>query len=433
VADTEKQVADDKAVLAAHNRKFFIADGAFFSLGSSFIDGNTVLPTYVSTLTSSPLLIGLVSTIRSFGYLVPQLFVAGYIQRLSKKKPFMMATGHVMRAAAAGMALSSLLAGTSKGLSLGIFYVCLILTAFFDGFGGLPWMDLVARTIPAETRAGLFGTMQALGGISAFAAGFLTRYLLAMEARYPVNYAMVMALGALGLYGSLGSMHFLKEPPSREPEKVVPMAEYLRRLPEAWSMNPLFRRLIVVRVLLGGLYFALPFFAIHAQKDLGFPAATVGLFVSAQMVGNVVGGPLWGYLGDKRGAFWVIRLVAVMVLGTGSLALVARAAYFAGLAAVAYAAYFLLYFCLGGAFGGIWICFTNYTLDIADEGIRATLIGLLNTIAAPLTLFTMAGGWLLARTGYAALFTLEASIAFLGCIMAWKMPDSREYRRAESI
>ncbi len=433
MAVTEIQTPnDEKAAVAAHNRRFFIADGTFFSLGSSFIDGNSVLPTYVSTLTASPLLIGLVSTLRGFGYLVPQIFVAGYIQRLPRKKPFMIATGHVMRAAAAGMALSALLARTNKVLALGIFYLCLVLTAFADGFSGLPWMDLVARTIPAETRAGLFGTMQALGGISAFAAGFLTRYLLAMETRYPLNYAMVMGLGALGLYGSLGAMHFLKEPPAREPDRIVPMGEYLRRLPEAWSKNPLFRRLILVRVLLGCLYLALPFFAIHAQKDLGFPAATVGLFVSAQMVGNVVGGPLWGYLGDKRGAVWVIRLVAVMVLGTGSLALIARAAFFGGLTALAYAAYFLLYFCLGGAFGGIWIGFTNYTLDVAKENVRATLIGLLNTIAAPLTLLTMAGGWLLARAGYPALFALEASIAFIGCIVAWKMPDSRKCMSTES-
>lgn len=248
MAVTEIQTPnDEKAAVAAHNRRFFIADGTFFSLGSSFIDGNSVLPTYVSTLTASPLLIGLVSTLRGFGYLVPQIFVAGYIQRLPRKKPFMIATGHVMRAAAAGMALSALLARTNKVLALGIFYLCLVLTAFADGFSGLPWMDLVARTIPAETRAGLFGTMQALGGISAFAAGFLTRYLLAMETRYPLNYAMVMGLGALGLYGSLGAMHFLKEPPAREPDRIVPMGEYLRRLPEAWSKNPLFRRLILVR------------------------------------------------------------------------------------------------------------------------------------------------------------------------------------------
>lgn len=422
---------DEKAAVAAHNRKCFMVDGAFFNLGSSFIEGNTVLPTYVSTLTSSPLLIGLVSSVRVFGYLGPQILVAGYIQRLSRKKPFMMATGHTMRTAAAGMALSALLAGSDKSLALVIFYVYLVLMAFADGFSGLPWMDLFARTIPADTRSGLLGNMQALGGISAFAAGFLTRYLLSMETRYPLNYAIVMGLGALGLYGSLAAMHFLKEPPAREPDRIVPMAEYLRRLPEAWGVNPLFRKLMLVRVLLGGLYLALPFFAIHAQQDFGFPAATVGLFVSAQMVGNIVGGPLWGFLGDKKGAVWVVRLVAVMVFGTGCLALTARAAFFHGLTATAYVIYFLIYLSLGGVYGGIWIGFTNYTLDIAEESVRATLLGLLNTIAAPLTLLTMAGGWILARTGYAALFTLEASVGLVGCIAAWRMPDSREYRCAE--
>ncbi|HHY76144.1 MAG TPA: MFS transporter [Firmicutes bacterium] len=426
---TEKKTQNgEKASIAAHNRKFFIADGMFFNLGSSFIDAHTVLPTYVSTLTSSPLLIGLASTIRGFGYLAPQIFVAGYIQRMPKKKPFMMATGHVMRLAAVGMALSALFANVDKRLALVIFYACLVLVALGDAFSGLPWMDLVARTIPAETRSSLFGTMQALGGISSFAAGFLTRYLLAMESSYPLNYALVMGLGSLGLYCSLGAMHFLKEPQAQEPARAVPMGEYLRRLPEAWRANPLFRRLMFVRVLLGSLYLALPFFAIHAQRDLGFPAATVGLFVSAQMVGNVIGGPVWGFVGDRKGAVWVIRAVASLVFGTGALALAARLAFFAGLKAIAYASYFLLYFILGGGFGGVWIGFTSYTMDIARPSTSATLVGLLNTIAGPLTLLTVVGGWLASRLGYAAVFAVEAAIALAGCLAAWRIPDSRDHR-----
>lgn len=418
----------DTAKIAAHNRKAFIGDGLFFNLGSSFIEGNTVLPTFVSTLTSNPLLIGLVSTIRSFGYFVPQLFVAGYVDRLPRKKPFMMAAGHVMRASALGMAASALLASGSKELALTLFYVCVICLSFADGFGGIPWMDLVARTIPAEGRAGLFGTMQACGGAAAFAAGFLTRYLLDMNSRYPYNYAVVLGLGALGLYCSLASMYFIKEPPGRVPENVISMREYLRRLPAAWNGNALFRRLIYTRLLLGGLYLALPFFAIHAQNSLSFPASIVGLFVSAQMVGTVVGGRLWGYLGDRKGAHWVIRLVSVMIFGAGALALAARAAYFAGAPALAYALYFLIYFCLGGSFGGLWIGFTNYIMDICGDSSRATLIGLFNTIAAPLTLLTMVGGWVLSRTSYSFIFALEAGITALGCIAAWRMPDSREFR-----
>ncbi len=418
----------DKATLAAHNTAAFIGDGTFFSLGSAFVEANTVLPAFVSTLTSSPLLIGLVSTIRSFGYLVPQIFVAGYIERLAWKKPFMMRSGYVQRAGVLGMALSALLAARSPTLALAVFYGCLVVLAFGDGISSLPWMDLVAKTIPADKRSGLFGKMQGVGGIAAFLGGFLIQRLLGASVRYPYSYALVMFLGFFSFCGSLACMHLIRDPGGRVPDEVPTMREYLRRLPSAWRQNSAFQRVISTRLLMGALYLALPFFAIHALSDLRFAPGIVGLFVSAQMVGNVGGGPLWGYLGDHHGARWVVRLVTVFTLMTGILALAARMAYFAGLVPVAYALYFVLYFCLGASFGGTWIGYTSYIMDIAPEDSRATLIGLFNTISAPLTLLTLIGGWFLGLTSYPWLFALEAAIVFASVASAWRLPDSRDHR-----
>lgn len=420
--------AEEEAETAAHNTKVFIGDGIFFTLGSAFIEANTVLPTFVSTLTSSPLLIGLVSSIRSFGYLVPQIFVAGYIERLPHKKPFMMKAGYVMRGAALGMTLSALLAVRNPGLALGVFYAGLIVLAFGDGFGGLPWMDIVAKTIPANRRSGLFGKMQAFGGVAAFFGGFVIQWLLGTSVPYPYNYALTIFLGFIFLAGSLVCMAMIRDPGGAVPEQAATMQQYLRRLPSAWRSNPLFQQVMRTRLLMGALYFALPFFAIHALKDLHFAPSMVGLFVSAQMVGSVGGGPLWGYLGDHHGPRWVVRLVTLFTLLTGLLALLARLAFFSGTPSIAYALYFALYFCLGASFGGTWIGYTNYILDIATAESRATLVGLFNTISAPLTLLTMAGGWFLQITNYTWLFSLEAAVVFAAVFAAWKLPDSREYR-----
>lgn len=417
-----------KAEIAAHNTLAFIGDGTNFSLGSAFVDATTVLPAFVSTLTQSPLLIGLVSTIRSFGYFVPQIFVAGYIEKLPMKKPFMMRAGLVMRLGVLGLALCALLAKSNPVLALTLFYAFLVVVALSDGFGGLPWMDLVAKTIPAERRAGLFGKMQGFGGFAAFAGGFLIQWLLGPDMRYPTNYFVVMLLGCVFLSFSLVSMSFVHDPGGKVPENVTGMAEYLRRLPDAWRENRLFQRVIFVRVLMGALYLALPFFVTHAQLDLGFAPSTVGIFVSAQMVGTVLAGPLWGYLGDNKGALWVVRLVTISTLGTGTFALLARGAYFAGLAPLAFALYCLLYFCLGATNSGTWIGYTNYIMDIAPEERRSTLVGMFNTIAAPLTFLSLVGGWFLEMTNYFWLFGLEAAIVLVSVLAAWRLPDSREHR-----
>jgi hypothetical protein len=340
----------------------------------------------------------------------------------------MMRAGYVMRAGVLGMALAALLGARNPVLALTVFYACLVVLAFGDGFSSLPWMDLVAKTIPADRRSGLFGRMQIAGGTAAFLGGFLIQRLLGAGVRYPYNYALVMFLGFFFLCGSLACMHLVRDPGDRVPDEIPTMREYLRRLPSAWRQNALFQRLISTRLLMGALYLALPFFAIHALSDLHFAPGIVGLFVSAQMVGSVGGGPLWGYLGDHHGARWVVRLVTLFTLMTGLLALAARLAFFTGLLPAAYALYFILYFCLGASFGGTWIGYTSYLMDIAPEDGRATLIGLFNTISAPLTLLTLAGGWFLGMTSYPWLFALETAIVLASVAAAWRLPDSREHR-----
>lgn len=414
--------------LEARNKAAFIADGANFSIGGAFLEANTVLPTFVSTLTDSPFLIGLVSTVRSFGYLVPQIFVAGFIERLPVKKPFMMKAGWVMRMAAILMASSALIAAKNQILALTVFYIGLSALALGDGFSGLPWMDIVARTVQPQTRGGLFGTMQALGGIGAFLSGFVVRSLLQNCERYPSNYFTVMALGALFLMVSLVAMHFIIDPGGNKQSHHTSMSEYLRRLPESVKQNPTFSRVLTVRILVGGLYLALPFFAIHAQSDLGFPKSIVGLFISAQMMGTVVGGPLWGYLGDKHGPFWVVRIVALATGLTGVMALLSRVTFLMNWAYLTYTIYFLLYFFLGTSLGGTWIGFSNYVIDIASDNQTASFLGILNTVAGPLTLLTLVGGWILKTVGYGYLFGVMVSISGIACVTAWRLPDSRTCR-----
>ncbi len=417
----------DDARITRKNTIAFIADGASFSVGGAFLEANTVLPTFVATLTDSAFLIGLVSAVRNFGYLIPQIFVAGLIERLPTKKAFMMKAGQMMRISALCLALSALISRTAPTLALWVFFVSLTAYALADGFGGLPWLDIVAKTIPQENRAGLFGRMQATGGVAAFFAGFVVQALIQHNANYPMNYFWVMFMGTLFMGVSLVAMSFIVDPGGKAPKETVPMLEYLRRLPLAVKGHRVFRNVLITRVLLGSLYLALPFFAIHAQAVLGFPQSVVGLFVSAQMVGSVVGGPFLGYLGDRHGAYKVVRMVAIMAAATGFLALAARFVFFLGNRVLTYVLYFLLYLSLGGVLSGIWIGFNNYIMDIAPQQNRATFLGVFNTIAAPLTLLSLLGGWVLGTFDYSVLFAVMSGVQVLTCIVAWRLPDSRDF------
>ena len=64
-----------------------ILDGSSFGLAMGFGSFSTILPLFVSHLTNSATLIGLVPAIHAVGWQLPQLFTAGRVARLRRYKP----------------------------------------------------------------------------------------------------------------------------------------------------------------------------------------------------------------------------------------------------------------------------------------------------------------------------------------------------------
>ena len=61
-----------------------LADGAFFGLGWGFGSIGTIIPLFVSHMTTSALLIGLIPAIHAVGWQLPQLFMANSVARLRR-------------------------------------------------------------------------------------------------------------------------------------------------------------------------------------------------------------------------------------------------------------------------------------------------------------------------------------------------------------
>ena len=71
----------DRKILR-HNLVFNLLDGAFFGFGLGFASFSTILPLFVSTMTNSALLIGLIPAIHNVGWQFPQLLTAKRISRM---------------------------------------------------------------------------------------------------------------------------------------------------------------------------------------------------------------------------------------------------------------------------------------------------------------------------------------------------------------
>ena len=73
-----------------------LLDGAFFWFGASFMSSATILPLFVSKLTTSPLAIGLLAVFAQASWFLPQLFTANLVERLARKKPVVVNLGLFM-------------------------------------------------------------------------------------------------------------------------------------------------------------------------------------------------------------------------------------------------------------------------------------------------------------------------------------------------
>ncbi|MDA0748477.1 MAG: MFS transporter, partial [bacterium] len=63
-----------------HNFLMGVLNGAIFQFGVAFVDPTTVMPVFIKNFTDSDSVVGLASSVRRAGWLLPQLPMAGYLE-----------------------------------------------------------------------------------------------------------------------------------------------------------------------------------------------------------------------------------------------------------------------------------------------------------------------------------------------------------------
>ena len=424
-ATTKAGTVRQETGVVRHNYMCLLCDGVFFMLGGAFFDPTSVLPIFVSTLTTSSVLIGLSSTIRSVGWTLPQIVAARYVGAMPRKKPVVIAASTVQRIMVFGAGLVALLlAERAPAAALGAFFVVLVLFSLSDGVVGVPWTDIASRAVPHTRRGRLFGTMQAAGGLLAFGAGFLVKWILSHpQLGYPANFAVLFFIATGLLVVSLGWFCGVREP-AGQVTKVVRQSwlTYQRRVPDLYRRKPATARLVAVWILTTGIYLGVPFFAIYGRDVLGYEPAAVGLFISFQQVGRVLGGLLGARIADFYGNRRLVRAVALVGAAAPLLAMLVYP--WAG-SAVSRLVYPLVFALLGAFFAGSWMGFTNYLLELTDEAERPYYLGASNTLVAPFTFFGVLGGVVIANAGYVVTFGLAALLCLAALLVSNGLPEPR--------
>ncbi|HDQ73426.1 MAG TPA: MFS transporter [Chloroflexi bacterium] len=398
-----------------------VLDSAFYLFGASFIAANTILPLFVNRFTDNRLVIGLLSTLSSSGWFLPQIFTANWVQRLPRKKVGVVNVGLLSERLPVFLFVpAALLAVRFPTAALVSFFVFFTWYIFGAGSIAVSWQDMIAKIIPLDRRGRFFGIanfIATLMGVlgAATAAWLLDRYA------FPYNYALCFSAAAIAIFLSWVFLALTREPAQVSERTPVSRRAYWRSLLDVLRTDQNFRRYLLSRAVvnLGGM--ATGFLAVYAVQRWALTDSQAGRFTISTLVGQALGNLTLGALADRWGHKLTLVLGALLG-GTamGVAALAPAPAWF-------HAVFALLGFGMAGfIMSGLMIAF-----EFSAPDIRPTYIGLNNTLGGIVAaLAPIIGGWLAGAIGYRGLFLVAFFFSLTGGALLYR--TVREPRWRES-
>ncbi len=398
-------------------------DFALYILALSFTSRLTILPAFVRELTSSNIVIGMIPAVGTLGWLLPQIISARYIERLDRKKPFILIVGVSERIPWLFISLSVfLLAGTAPTWTLIAFFVFYAIFCLSGGINTPAWLDMIGKIIPEKNRGRFFGVSNFMGSgmgvIGALFAGYLLDKL-----SFPGNFASCFMLTFIIIAISLGAIALTKEPAYPVVREHSSLKNYLGQLAAIVRHNRDYMFFLIAAVILSFVMMSTGFYSVHAIDKLGISGGQIGKFTAILLIFQTVTNPLWGYLGDKSGH------KIVMAAGAACAILASITAAFADSSGL----FYVVFAVTGTSISAGMIASFSIVLEFSEPEERPTYIGLTNSIKAPFAVAApILGGILGDRFQLPFVFLLTAGIIFIGLlVLLLLVKDPRHHRMTD--
>lgn len=382
------------ALLGAEMSLFMVAFGLLGPL--------TFVPLFVSHLTDHPLAVGAVTAAFQLGW-IPQLFVAGYVERTRRKWPWVQWFGSIERMPVLLLALCALAAPSVGSPIVFVVYLACFAQSLAGGFATTPWMDVIARTVPSWLRGRFMGGFSMAGTLFGAAGAALAAPLLE-DLPFPYGFATVFGLAFAIFTLSLIPLFIFKEPPGPPPRPPRPLGGQLAELPAILKADPRFRRYVAGLALAALGTMSNGFLVVYAVSELGAPDELAAWYTATLLVAQTTASLALGWLADRHSFRAVGIAVALATAGQAVVALFAPNAY-----------WLLIAFVLLGAIqSGSMMARMTGPVDYAPRDRRPTYVALSGalvsgcTAAAPLV-----GGQIVGTLGYGWLFALSAVVSLL--------------------
>jgi MFS family permease len=395
-----------------------LLDGVWFWLGTSFITSSTILPLFLSKLTTNPLWFGVLAVIAQAGWFLPQIFTANWMERLARKKPVVVNAGFFLERVPIWVIFAAaLVAYRSPALALGLVLIGYAWHSLGAGIVAVSWQDLIARCFPIDRRGRFFGITAFLGAATGALGAALSSWLL-KRYPFPTNFVYGFACAAIAITVSWFWLALAREPVQATSLPRRSSLEYLASLPEILRRDVNYRRFLVTRLLmaLGGM--GSGFITVAAVTRWSVPDSTAGLYTLALLAGQTVGNLIFGFLADRFGHKLSLEVGACAGWAGFALAWLAPSP----------AWYYAVFALLGISFASTIVSGVLIVMEFSGAARRPTYVGIANTavglvgVAAPLL------GTALAKASFDWLFAASAAVYLVTFVLyRWWV---REPRRA---
>lgn len=396
------------------NFGFLIVDGATFAFAISLLSETTIIPAFVSALTGSSLLVGLVAATFAIGRYLPQLVGAHLVMGRTRRKPLFLAIVIAERVGILAIAISATLIDVvPSGVVITLFFVSFCFYAITTGLIGPVYGDFVAKAL-TRARGFFFGTVQLIGGVLGFAAALWAEGVL-REQGFPEGNQIIFWVSFGLSFLSILFVAGLKEDPYPLTEPRPPFLSTLKRIPTIILGDRNYGRFILARALLAFATLGFGFVVVDGLNS-GLASSDAAVLAATFILSQALIGFALGALGNYRG--WRIVVVA------GALLIVAG---MTGAVLVdSLVGYIVVFVFLGGANAVTVIGDPNMSIEMAPTDSTGLYLGTTSTLLAPFFIVgPLLAGVVEPFVGYTAIFIFSAAIALVGLVFAWRIAEPR--------
>jgi len=331
-----------------------VLDGGFFGFALGFASFSTVIPLFVSTLTDSAILIGLIPAIHVVGWQLPQLFTSHRVSQQKRYKPMVMFFTVHERWPFLGLAIVSwFVPKIGPEIALTLTFILLIWQGLGGGLTATAWQSMIGKIIPAARWGIFFGFQSGAANLLAFISAITAGVILTNNVP-TTGFTLCFFIASIAFIISYVVIAFTREESSIPKTRPIEGKIFWKDLQAILKRDINFRWFVVVRILaqLGTVGFA--FYSVYVVRFYGVNEATAGILTGIMMVTQTVFNLVMGWLGDR----WSHR--GVMAIGMIAAALSAGIAVWAP--SVAW--FYLVYALAGIANVAVWTIAMAMTLNL---------------------------------------------------------------------